>query len=216
MNKNMKSTDYKTKHNLGYKKIGNRKTYIKKQNLIKKYKSIKNNNNNNYKSINNIKTNNIYNNKISTNLINCLYQNNEIYYINKFASNNHTKSKKTNNSIIINNYYYNNNKFPTIKTSDSNIIKRRNISYRTLYEREKDKSKFICTFRNKNNENYFHNISVRINKKKACANSESMKKIIIKEKPKTIDIIGNINSEKSINNNLVDSNIRRFNKNMNI
>ena len=155
INKNMLTIDYHKKHNLNFKKfvknnknILKNKNYLKDKNIILKSKTINNNKNNNSKSTDNIKIKNIYNNKLHTNSIKYLHQNNKFYYINKFYSNDNTilKSKKyeTNNSINNNKYnrkyiydYYNQNTIIPKKKMNDNILFKSNNNYRTLYEREK-------------------------------------------------------------------------------
>ena len=176
INKNMRTIDYQTKLKINFNKIGNKnknilknKNNFKNKNIILKSKTINNNENNNNKSTDNIKIKNIYNNEIHTNLIKCLHQNNKFYYINKFHSNDNKilKPKKceTNNSINNNKcnreyfykYYNQNTTIPKKKMND-NILFKRNNNYKTLYEREKEKCRYISFVRN-NSAKYFHDIS---------------------------------------------------------
>jgi len=227
MNKNMGKIDFHTKLNLNFKKIGNN---LKNKNKIQKSKPI-NNNNNNTKSSYNIKIKNIYNNKIYKNLIRCPHHNNKSYYSNKFHSKDNVILKQgkneTNNTINNNkftreyfyNYYNNENTIIPKKKMNDYILFKRNSNYRTLYEREKEKSKYICTVRNNNSTNYLHGIFNTINENKINNSSANMK-ILNKTITNSRDKIGNIsqrqNGRKNLNNNFIDNSIFRFNKNMNI
>jgi len=99
------------------------------------------------------------------------------------------------------------------------ILFKRNSNYRTLYEREKEKSKYICTIRNNNSTNYLHGIFNTIKENKINNSSANMK-ILNKTITNSRDKIGNIsqrqNGRKNLNNNFIDNSIFRFNKNMNI
>ena len=101
---------------------------------------------------------------------------------------------------------------------NDNILYKSNNNYRTLYEREKEKCRYISIVRN-NSANHFHDISNSINQSK-INNSVSMKMFMNKGMPNNRDILGSISQKQfrkqNLNNNFIDNSIFRFNKNMNI
>ena len=213
MNKNICISDNYTKNNLNYNDSGNQNNKILKNN----------------KSTDNIKVKNIYNNEICTNLINCLHQNNKIYYINKYHSIDNvifeSKRKEANSSINNNNYKENfyicyKNQNIKKKRIGQNIVIKRNNNYRTLFEREKEKYKNILSNRNKNSINYFQNYFDTINQKENNNNSLNMKICLYKRAVNNKDMKGNIfhkkNEKPKINNNFIDNSIQRFHRNMKI
>ena len=230
INKYMRIIDYQNKHKLNFKKIGNKnKNNLNNKNnfnIILKSKTINNNGYNNNKSTDNVKIKNIYNNEMQKNHIKCLHQNNKFYYINKFLSNNKTflklKKYETNNSMNNNkynreyNYYNQSTTIPKKKMNDNILFKRIN-NYRTLYEREKDKFRYISSVIN-NSANYFNNASDTINQNK-IKNSVSMKMVMDRGISNSRNIIGSISQKQfgkqNINYNFINNSYLRFNKNMN-
>jgi len=101
---------------------------------------------------------------------------------------------------------------------NDNILYKSNNNYRTLYEREKEKCRYISIVRN-NSANHFHDISNSINQSK-INNSVSMKMFMNKGMPNNRDILGSISQKQfrkqNLNNNFIDNSILRFNKNMNV
>ena len=207
MNKNYGiSKDY-CKYNLNINHCGNRNNKIHKNN----------------KSSDNFNIKNIYNNKTYTNLINCLHQNNQIYYLNNNDSNDNeifeSEYKEINNSINNNNnknenfYIYYNNQNNKKKRIDKNIIIKRNNNYRTLFEREIEKYKNVLSDRNKNSINYFQDNFNNINKKKKNNNNVNMKRCLYKTALNSKDMERNIFQKKienqKIYNNFFDNSIHR-------
>ena len=214
MNKNNGISKNYTKNNLNFNNSGNKNNKILK----------------NTKSTDNINIENIYNNKIYTNLINCLHQNNQIYYINNNHSNDNeifeSENKEKNNSINNNNnnkedfYAYYNNKNIKKKRIDKNILIKRNNNYRTLFEREKENYNNVLSNRNKNSINYFQDNFNFINQKKNNNNNVNMKICLYKRTLNNKDMERNIfqkNFEKqNIYNNFIDNSIHRFHRNMKV
>jgi hypothetical protein len=98
-----------------------------------------------------------------------------------------------------------------------NILFKKNNNYRTLYEREKEKSKYISSVR-KNSVNYFHDISDTINQSQI--NNCLSLKVTLNKGISNKDIIGS-NSQKqfgkqNLNNNFIDNSIFRFYNNMKV
>ena len=214
MNKNNGISKNYTKNNLNFNNSGNKNNKILK----------------NTKSTDNINIKNIYNNKIYTNLINCLHQNNQIYYINNNHSNDNeifeSENKEKNNSINNNNnnkedfYAYYNNQNIKKKRIDKNILIKRNNNYRTLFEREKENYNNVLSNRNKNSINYFQDNFNFINNKKNNNNNVNMKICLYKRTLNNKDMERNIfqkNFEKrNIYNNFIDNSIHRFHRNMKV
>ena len=213
MNKNYSISNNYTKYNLNLKNSGNKNNTILK--------------NNNFTDSINIK--NINNNKIYTNLINCLQQNNQIYYINNNNSNDNetyeSEKKETNNSLTNNNnnkgdfYIYYNNQNNKKKRIDKNIIIKRNNNYRTLFEREKEKCNNVLSVKNKIIINYLQNNFDIINKNKNN-NSINMKICLHKRALNNENIERNLFQKKienqNIYNNFIDNSIDRFHRNIKI
>jgi len=176
------------------------------------------------KSSDNIK---ISNNEIYTNHINCLHQNNRIYYINKFNSNDklacELESKEIYNSMNNNNYnkedinnYYNNKNIKT-KRVDKNIIIKRSNNYRTLLERQKEKNEYKL---NNNSINYFQDNLKSINLKKNNHKSLNMKISLHKVTSNNKNFVGYINKKKieknNIYNNFINNSINKFHRSMKV
>jgi len=169
----------------------------------------------------------ICNNENDINLMNYLYQNNKIYYINKLNSKDNLvcelKNKKTNNSINNNNFnkeYFNNyniNQNIMNKRTDKNIIIKRVNNYRTLFERQKEKNEHTWNNRNENNINHFQDNLNNINLKKNNLNNLNMKISLHKKSLSNKNMVGNINQKQFKKNNIyINNSINKFHRNMKV
>jgi len=195
-------------NNLNFTYTGNK---IKKLFINKKYSD-------------NIK---ICNNENDINLMNYLYQNKKIYYINKLNSKDNLvcelKNKKTNNSINNNNLNkeysnnYNINQNIMNKRTDKNIIIKRANNYRTLFERQKEKNENTWNNRNGNNINYFQDNLNNINLKKNNLNNLNMKINLHKKSLSNKNMVGNINQKQIEKNSIyINNSINKFHRNMKV